>query len=119
MLRDVHQSTTWRERLSYVLRGPGWAYRNRDEREKRDRRLPRVGRAGELGRIDGDVDRATGGDELLTRMGLGADEQLPAFAAVEAGAHHEGLVDGNRCDVANRQLARERGFAQHPDHKAR
>ena len=32
MLRDVHQSTTWRERLSYVLRGPGWAYRHRDEK---------------------------------------------------------------------------------------
>jgi sterol desaturase/sphingolipid hydroxylase (fatty acid hydroxylase superfamily) len=27
MLRDVARSTTWRERLSYVLRGPGWAYR--------------------------------------------------------------------------------------------
>jgi sterol desaturase/sphingolipid hydroxylase (fatty acid hydroxylase superfamily) len=27
MLRDVARSTTWRERLSYVFRGPGWAYR--------------------------------------------------------------------------------------------
>ena len=27
MLRDVAQSRSWRERLSYVLRGPGWAYR--------------------------------------------------------------------------------------------
>jgi sterol desaturase/sphingolipid hydroxylase (fatty acid hydroxylase superfamily) len=26
MLGDVHRSRTWRERLSYVLRGPGWAY---------------------------------------------------------------------------------------------
>ena len=26
MLRDVARSTTWRERLSFVLRGPGWAY---------------------------------------------------------------------------------------------
>ena len=26
MLRDVARSTTWPERLSYVLRGPGWAY---------------------------------------------------------------------------------------------
>jgi len=26
MLRDVAGSTTWRERLSYVVRGPGWAY---------------------------------------------------------------------------------------------
>ncbi len=26
MLRDVAQSTTWRDRLSFVLRGPGWAY---------------------------------------------------------------------------------------------
>ncbi len=32
MLRDVHRSTTWRERLSYVLRGPGWAYRRHAER---------------------------------------------------------------------------------------
>jgi sterol desaturase/sphingolipid hydroxylase (fatty acid hydroxylase superfamily) len=27
MLRDVARSTTWRERLSFVVRGPGWAYR--------------------------------------------------------------------------------------------
>jgi hypothetical protein len=26
MLRDVGQSTTWRDRLNFVLRGPGWAY---------------------------------------------------------------------------------------------
>jgi hypothetical protein len=26
ILRDVARSTTWRERLSYVVRGPGWAY---------------------------------------------------------------------------------------------
>ena len=24
--RDVSRSTTWRDRLSFVLRGPGWAY---------------------------------------------------------------------------------------------
>jgi sterol desaturase/sphingolipid hydroxylase (fatty acid hydroxylase superfamily) len=29
MLRDVARSTTWRDRLSFVLRGPGWAYRRR------------------------------------------------------------------------------------------
>ena len=29
MFRDVAGSTTWRERLSYVLRGPGWAYERR------------------------------------------------------------------------------------------
>jgi sterol desaturase/sphingolipid hydroxylase (fatty acid hydroxylase superfamily) len=27
MLDDVARSNTWRERLSYVFRGPGWAYR--------------------------------------------------------------------------------------------
>jgi len=27
MLRDVAGSTSWRERLSFVVRGPGWAYR--------------------------------------------------------------------------------------------
>ncbi len=27
MLRDVSRSETWRDRLSFVLRGPGWAYR--------------------------------------------------------------------------------------------
>jgi sterol desaturase/sphingolipid hydroxylase (fatty acid hydroxylase superfamily) len=27
MLHDVAESTTWRDRLSFVLRGPGWAYR--------------------------------------------------------------------------------------------
>jgi hypothetical protein len=26
MFRDVADSSTWRERLSFVLRGPGWAY---------------------------------------------------------------------------------------------
>lgn len=26
MLRDVRGSTTWRDRLSFVVRGPGWAY---------------------------------------------------------------------------------------------
>jgi sterol desaturase/sphingolipid hydroxylase (fatty acid hydroxylase superfamily) len=29
MLRDVARSTSWRERLSYVVRGPGWAMRQR------------------------------------------------------------------------------------------
>jgi sterol desaturase/sphingolipid hydroxylase (fatty acid hydroxylase superfamily) len=29
MLRDVARSTSWRERLSYVLRGPGWATQHR------------------------------------------------------------------------------------------
>ncbi|MGZ8735478.1 MAG: sterol desaturase family protein [Acidimicrobiia bacterium] len=31
MLRDVGRSTSWPERLSYVLRGPGWAYRRHAE----------------------------------------------------------------------------------------
>ncbi len=33
MLRDVARSTSWGERLSYVLRGPGWAYSRNNERE--------------------------------------------------------------------------------------
>jgi sterol desaturase/sphingolipid hydroxylase (fatty acid hydroxylase superfamily) len=33
MLRDVARSTSWRERLSYVVRGPGWADRHRAEVE--------------------------------------------------------------------------------------
>jgi sterol desaturase/sphingolipid hydroxylase (fatty acid hydroxylase superfamily) len=32
MLRDVAASTSWRERLSYVVRGPGWANDHRAER---------------------------------------------------------------------------------------
>jgi len=32
MLRDVASSTTWRERLSYIVRGPGWATAHRAER---------------------------------------------------------------------------------------
>jgi sterol desaturase/sphingolipid hydroxylase (fatty acid hydroxylase superfamily) len=32
MFRDVARSTTWRDRLSFVLRGPGWAY----DRHRRD-----------------------------------------------------------------------------------
>ncbi|MFZ4718892.1 MAG: sterol desaturase family protein [Ilumatobacteraceae bacterium] len=31
MFRDVARSTTWRDRLGFVLRGPGWAYRRRAE----------------------------------------------------------------------------------------
>jgi sterol desaturase/sphingolipid hydroxylase (fatty acid hydroxylase superfamily) len=31
MLGDVARSTSWRERLSYVVRGPGWANRHRAE----------------------------------------------------------------------------------------
>jgi hypothetical protein len=31
MLRDVARSPTWRDRVSFVLRGPGWAYRRRAE----------------------------------------------------------------------------------------
>jgi sterol desaturase/sphingolipid hydroxylase (fatty acid hydroxylase superfamily) len=32
IVSDVAASTTWRERLSYVLRGPGWAYEHRSPR---------------------------------------------------------------------------------------
>ena len=32
MLRDVSRATTWRDRLSFVLRGPGWAYARHAER---------------------------------------------------------------------------------------
>lgn len=31
MFRDVAASTTWRDRLSFVLRGPGWAYARKAE----------------------------------------------------------------------------------------
>jgi sterol desaturase/sphingolipid hydroxylase (fatty acid hydroxylase superfamily) len=33
ILRDVAGSRTWRDRLSFVLRGPGWAYARHAERE--------------------------------------------------------------------------------------
>lgn len=37
MLRDVSNSRTWRDRLSFVLRGPGWAYaRHRADAERAD-----------------------------------------------------------------------------------
>jgi sterol desaturase/sphingolipid hydroxylase (fatty acid hydroxylase superfamily) len=32
IVRDVSHSTSWRDRLSFVLRGPGWAYRRHAER---------------------------------------------------------------------------------------
>ena len=32
LLRDVSRSTNWRDRLSFVFRGPGWAYRQHAER---------------------------------------------------------------------------------------
>jgi len=31
MFRDIAASTNWRDRLQFTLRGPGWAYRRRDE----------------------------------------------------------------------------------------
>jgi sterol desaturase/sphingolipid hydroxylase (fatty acid hydroxylase superfamily) len=31
MISDIYRSQDWRERLSFVVRGPGWAYRRRDE----------------------------------------------------------------------------------------
>jgi sterol desaturase/sphingolipid hydroxylase (fatty acid hydroxylase superfamily) len=34
MLHDVARSTTWRDRLSYVARGPGWAYERRDRLDR-------------------------------------------------------------------------------------
>lgn len=39
ILRDVARSTSWRQRLSYVLRGPGWAmeHRPREEAEAENR----------------------------------------------------------------------------------
>jgi sterol desaturase/sphingolipid hydroxylase (fatty acid hydroxylase superfamily) len=40
MLRDVSRSRTWRDRLSYVLRGPGWAYRRRDGSERAAEPVP-------------------------------------------------------------------------------
>lgn len=32
IIRDIAHSTTWRDRLSFVLRGPGWAYQRHAER---------------------------------------------------------------------------------------
>jgi hypothetical protein len=49
MVRDVARSETWRDRISFVLRGPGWAYRRRAELADaaspvgRGRGLPRAG----------------------------------------------------------------------------
>ena len=31
ILRDVAKSRSWRDRLSFLVRGPGWAYQRRDE----------------------------------------------------------------------------------------
>jgi hypothetical protein len=33
ILRDVAASTNWTERISYVVRGPGWADRHRRQRD--------------------------------------------------------------------------------------
>jgi sterol desaturase/sphingolipid hydroxylase (fatty acid hydroxylase superfamily) len=37
---DVAASTTWRDRLGFVLRGPGWAYRRRAERAPATEAVP-------------------------------------------------------------------------------
>ena len=48
MIRDVADSTTWRDRPSFVLRGPGWAHARRDEMDAEataERRRPNPRRA--------------------------------------------------------------------------
>jgi hypothetical protein len=35
MLHDVARSTSWRERLSFIFRGPGWAYEQHRRRGER------------------------------------------------------------------------------------
>jgi sterol desaturase/sphingolipid hydroxylase (fatty acid hydroxylase superfamily) len=44
MLRDVASSTSWRERLSYVVRGPGWATEHRAQRQSTTPQLGPPGR---------------------------------------------------------------------------
>ena len=41
MFRDVANSTNWKDRLSFVLRGPGWAY-ERHERDEQSQRLATI-----------------------------------------------------------------------------
>jgi hypothetical protein len=36
MLRDVARSESWSDRLSYVVRGPGWSYARHAERDARE-----------------------------------------------------------------------------------
>jgi sterol desaturase/sphingolipid hydroxylase (fatty acid hydroxylase superfamily) len=40
MLRDVANSTSWTERFSYIVRGPGWANAHRAERAAADASAP-------------------------------------------------------------------------------
>jgi sterol desaturase/sphingolipid hydroxylase (fatty acid hydroxylase superfamily) len=42
MFRDIARSTTWRDRVSFVLRGPGWAGRRRAELRERSTALGRT-----------------------------------------------------------------------------
>ena len=37
MFREVARSDNWRDRLGFVLRSPGWAYRRREELASADR----------------------------------------------------------------------------------
>ena len=43
ILRDIAQSTSWRDRLSFLLRGPGWAYRRHAEQGMGERSAEAVG----------------------------------------------------------------------------
>jgi sterol desaturase/sphingolipid hydroxylase (fatty acid hydroxylase superfamily) len=43
ILRDIAGSTTWRDRLSFLLRGPGWAYRRHAEQGMEERSAEAVG----------------------------------------------------------------------------
>ena len=55
MLRDVGRSRTWRERLSFVVRGPGWAYRRHAEQALTDDHATHGGGDPESGLADESV----------------------------------------------------------------
>src|SRR4051794_21063011 len=78
-----------------------------------------VGEPGELRRVDRDVDRLAGRDDLVAVPAFGGDEQLASFPVDEPGPHLEGFVDGHGRVVAHRELTGERRLPELADDVAR
>ena len=97
IVRDVAHSTTWRDRLSFVLRGPGWAYRRHAERAARRRQLTTsVQLSTACGRAS----------QTLSEGGEDAADLGPEVVAVGAGQRGDVLAVPA---VARRQRAGRRG----------
>jgi hypothetical protein len=83
MMRDVARSNSWGDRLSFVLRGPGWATRHRPEGV--------VANADTQGRSDMQLSESDGAEPsraALPPQGI-ADPKTPVDARVSSRSPHD------------------------------